>query len=40
MAMQDSIRFSLVGVTTEQFAKIFEQEVEENIEMKISITDN
>lgn len=40
MAMQDSIRFSLVGVTTEQFAKIFEPEVEENIELNISITVN
>ena len=34
--MQDSIRFSLVGVTTEQFAKIFEPEVEENIELELS----
>ncbi len=40
MATQSAIRFTLVGITTEQFAKIFIPEENNNIELNISVSVN
>lgn len=40
MATQNTIRFTLVGITTEQFAKIFIPEENRNLELNISVSVN
>ncbi len=40
MAHQNSIRYALLRVTTEQFAKIYEPENDDNIELNITININ